>query len=235
VNPLSCANCWKIMKNLKSEKTFLRVASVVLASTVAVIPVLSEKALAADPAVVQEAQQLCIENANSKGFTLKQVVEAGASDRVGKDAKIVLSLDKGGQEFKQTCYYDKTAKSVFFDGDVLAPLTAPEATFKPNLWWALLPIIGLPLLLLWGRNRDAEYARTAATTTRTVRYYDAIIRTADGTPIQVYEDPAYSARILRTIEDGQSVRITGRETDDWFELVGGGWLPKQYVRTSTRA
>lgn len=216
-------------------KNLTRVAGVALASTIALIPVITEKALAVDPAVVQEAQQLCIDNAGQKGFTLKQVVEAGAADRPGKDAKIVLSLDKGGQEFKQTCYYDKNSKSVFFDGDVLAPLTAPAATFQPNLWWALLPIIGLPLLLLWGRNRDAEYARTAAATTRTVRYYDAIIRTADGSPIQVYEDPAYSARILRTIEDGQSVRITGRETDDWFELAGGGWLPKQYVRTSTRA
>jgi hypothetical protein len=215
-------------------RNLTRVVGVALASTIAIVPVISEKALAADPAVVQEAQQLCIDNANQKGFTLKQVVEAGASDRPGKDAKIVLSLDKGGQEFKQTCYYDKNAKSVFFDGDVLAPLTAPEATFQPNLWWALLPIIGLPLLLLWGKNRDAKYARTAAAT-RTVRYYDAIVRTADGSPIQVYEDPAYSARILRTIEDGQSVRITGRETDDWFELAGGGWLPKQYVRTSARA
>jgi len=216
-------------------KNLTRVAGVALASTIALIPVVTEKALAVDPAVVQEAQQLCIDNASQKGFTLKQVVEAGAADRPGKDAKIVLSLDKGGQEFKQTCYYDKNSKSVFFDGDVLAPLSAPTETFQPNLWWALLPIIGLPLLLLWGRNRDAEYARTAAATTRTVRYYDAIVRTADGSPIQVYEDPAYSARILRTIEDGQSLRITGRETDDWFELAGGGWLPKQYVRTSTRA
>lgn len=216
-------------------KNLTRVAGVALASTIAFIPVITEKALAVDPAVVQEAQQLCIDNAGQKGFTLKQVVEAGAADRPGKDAKIVLSLDKGGQEFKQTCYYHKDSKSVSFDGDVLAPLTAPTETFQPNLWWALLPIIGLPLLLLWGRNRDAEYARTAAATTRTVRYYDAIVRTADGSPIQVYEDPAYSARIIRTIEDGQSVRITGRETDDWLELAGGGWLPKQYLRTSTRA
>jgi hypothetical protein len=79
-------------------------------------------------------------------------------------------------------------------------------------------------------------ARTEGTTARTAaaRYSDSLIRTTDGNPIQVYEDPAYSARVLGTVQDGQSVRVTGRENDDWFELVGGGWLPKQYVRTSTR-
>jgi hypothetical protein len=222
------------MKNLNKSKTLLNLTGVVLMSSAIALPALTDRAAAVDQALVNEAQQLCVQDAQAKGFTLDRVVEAGAADKPGKDAKIVLNLNKGGQEFKQTCYYDKNAKSVsFFDDIASTGTTTPDRTYNPALWWVLLPLIGLPLLLWATKNRHAETARAAARTGAT-RHYEALIRTADGNPIQVYEDPAYSARVLGTVEDGQTVRVTGRENDDWFELVGGGWLPKQYVRDYTR-
>jgi hypothetical protein len=222
------------MKNLNQGKTLVKLAGMVLMSSAIALPVLTDRASAVDPAIVNEAQQLCIEDAKAKGFELKEVVTAAAADKPGKDAKIVLHLLKAGQDYKQTCYYDKTAKSVSFFDDIVAGTTTPDKTYTPVLWWLLLPIIGLPLLLWATRNRHTESDRTAASAVRNhgTRYYDALIRTVDGSPIQVYEEPSYTAKVLGTVQDGQTVHLTGRENEDWCELVGGGWLPKQYVRTS---
>lgn len=201
-----------------------------------VTPSFTKSAQALDPAVVQEAQNLCVENAKTKGFDLKEVVSAGPADVAGKDAKIVLNLTKAGQEYKQTCYYDKNSKSVFFGDDAKGAVTTPETTYQPALWWVLAPLIGLPLLLWATRNRGKEeVTRAAAVKTYANRYYDAIVRTVNGEATEVYEEPNYNSKVIRSILDGESVRVTGLEDKDWFELAGGGWIPKKYVRTTSHA
>lgn len=228
------------MKNSGDNKTFRKFAGVILASSAIAGPVLADRAAAADPAIVQEARNLCIEDARGKGFELKEVITAGDSDKPGKDAKIVLKLLKSGQDFQQTCYYDKNAKSVSFVDEIAATIapppiaSAPVKTYTPALWWILLPIVGLPALLWWAENRQSGPARAVSTGARngSIVYSEVLVRGEDGNPVQVYEEPSYDSRVLGTVDDGQSVRVTGRENDDWFELVGGGWLPKQYMRAS---
>ncbi|MEG3438513.1 SH3 domain-containing protein [Pannus brasiliensis CCIBt3594] len=227
------------MKNFHDNKPLRKFAGVILASSAIAGPVFTGRVTAADPAIVREAQQLCIDNARTKGFELKEVVSSGDADVAGKDAKIILTLLKDGRDFKQTCYYDKNAKSVSFGEEIAATLTPPAVTvppaktYSPALWWMLLPIVGLPALLWWAENRRIGPARTVTIGARnaSIAHSEALIRGEDGNPVQVYKEPSYSSRVLGTVDDGQLVRLTGRENDDWFELVGGGWLPKQYART----
>ncbi len=225
------------MKNLTNTSLSLKLAGALLCSSAFALPVLPTYAQANDPAVVNTAQDLCTSQANAKGFELKEIIYAGAADVPNKDAKIVLNLLKAEQLFKLTCYYDKASgQASLGEEEVAESVTATTVTetAPPNIpWgWVLLPLLGLPLLLAWARNRDAKLG---VVDNRDLQVYDALIRGNDGAPISVYDRPSYNSRIVGSVYNGDAVNITNHDTGDWIELASGGWIPKQYVATPARA
>jgi hypothetical protein len=207
------------MKNLKSLAIRSAGVAVLLTGATLVSP-----AVAQDPAVVEAATQSCINNAQSNGFTLKEVVEAGASDRADKDAKVVLMLTKDGADARQTCYYSVADGGVTFDD-------AAAIASRFPWWWLLLPIIGFPLLLAAFRGRD-EVVRTVAedpryAATREVRP-EGVVRSANQS-VNVHSGPDSSYRVTSTLYDGQRVTLSGRRENNWVELADGGWVQAQYI------
>lgn len=179
---------------------------------------------ASDPAVVEQAKTLCLDKAKAQGYELKDVLYAGASEILGKDAKIVLQLIKGGQVAKLTCNYDVKSGGVDFG----SPEAAPPPVSIP--WWGfLLPLLGL--LALWFLAKGKDKTRTYG------HYHDADIRGGDGS-IPVYELPSLSAKVIGAVHNGDRVRVTDRDiataNDGWVQLARGGWVEKQYVGTPSR-
>ncbi|MDG2615766.1 SH3 domain-containing protein [Thermoleptolyngbya sichuanensis A183] len=207
------------MKNLTSLA--IRSAGVAVLLTGAT---LAAPAFAQDPAVVQTATDSCIRNAQQNGFALKEVVEAGASDRPGKDAKVVLMVTKDGADARQTCYYSVADGGVTFDDAVGAARNFPW-------WWLLLPIVGFPLLLAAFRGRDTV-TRTVAEDPRYVGAREVrpegIVRAANQS-VNVHSGPDGSYRVTSTLYDGQRVALTGRRENNWVELAEGGWVQSQYI------
>jgi hypothetical protein len=226
------------MKTIKIRISPTQIASALLLSGAIALPVMPSYAqnVAGDPTVVQQAQDLCVQQAQSKGFELKEVVYAGGADKAGKDAKIVLNLLKEGQLFKLTCYYDKASGQADFGEDFAKTLLGDDASASttPSIpWWSLLlPLLGLGLLLAWARNRDRALGIVDNTYNN---LYEADIRTHAGEPpVNVYAHPSENARIIGLIHNGARVKITNHDTDSWIELAKGGWVPKQYVGTPSR-
>jgi hypothetical protein len=210
--------------------------------------------------VANAARQACISSAESKGFQVAEVVAIEPKAGVADGANVVLSLTKAGQPYKLTCGYTKAAGAVFGDHaattttttptttttttdpttatttttptTTMAPAsteavkTVPPASLAP-LWWLLLPIIGLPLLMWWTRGRGAATAdREAYATGRT----EAIVRN-NGNNLNVYSGPGTDYRVTRTLQDGQTVWLSGQYNNNWAELEDGGWIPTQNVET----
>jgi hypothetical protein len=222
----------------------IRISSALLLSSALVLS-LNQIPAKSQSEVAQKAQELCLADAKSKGFELKEIIYAGAADFKGKDAKVVLNLMRGGQLFKLTCYYDKASGKVAL-GDTpignavesLMPGKAGKAANPVSFpWWLLLlPLIGLPLLLAWAHKRDLALGLLG---TSYGQQYDADIRGNEGEPINIYSSPTSNSDIIGTVVNGQRVKITDRdiatETDNWIELALGGWLPKKYVGTPARS
>jgi hypothetical protein len=178
---------------------------------------------ASDPAIVEQAQTLCLEKAKAQGYELKSVLYSGASDVPGKDAKIVLQLTKEGKVAKLTCNYDKKSGGVDF-GDV-------GAVASPSIpWWGfLLPLLGL--LALWFLAKNKNETRTYG------NYYEADIRGGEGA-IPVYEHPSLASPVISSVHNGERIRVSDRDiataNDGWVHLARGGWVEKQYVGTPSR-
>jgi uncharacterized protein YgiM (DUF1202 family) len=200
--------------------TILALAPVVLASTQA----------KADPlaASLEDAKQACVAQAQSKGFTLKEVASAASTS--AKDVQVVLMLDKAGQLYKLTCNYDTSTKGAVFGNETsgAASETATNNLGMGSLWWLLLPIIGLPLLLRWakGHSDDVIVGDTG-------RHYaeraDAVIKTTTGTTLDVHSGPGASYRVTGSLNNGQRVTLTGRYDNNWAELTTGGWVDTRYL------
>ncbi len=107
--------------------------------------------------------------------------------------------------------------------------TATETLARPRFpwWWLLLPLIGLPLLLLWARGR--EDATVATGRAAAVRDVDAYVHTQGGY-LSVHARPDGSSDVLRSLEDGAHVHLTGRRDDIWVELKDGGWVDSRSLR-----
>lgn len=228
------------MRKTQNIPLSIQIASALLLSSPLAFP-LATPAYASDPATVQQARELCIEQAKSKGFELKEVTYAGGADVPGKDAKIVLSLLREGQVFKLTCYYDRASGQVAWGEETAAEMAEAAAemaqTVKGIPGWTLLlglllPLVGLGLLLAWARGRGIP-GRTDG------QHYEADIRSSSMEPIGVRATPSHTADLIGTVQNGQRVTITDRdlvaETGDWIELARGGWVPRQYVGTPSRA
>lgn len=196
------------------------------------LPITSAYAQNVPQNVIDTAQQSCIENAQSNGFELGEVVSAGPSDRTDKDAKIVLNLTRDGQLFRQTCYYSEASGVEL--GDDTANAVAGVAPDLSRLWWLLLPLLGLPLLLAWARRRDA--AAPPIVVTDRGRYAgrsEAVVRN-NGRSIEVHSGPDNSYRVTKTLYDGQRVGLTGNYQNDWAELAEGGWISTHHLESNPR-
>ena len=196
------------------------------------------------------AKDACTRSAESKGFTVKEVVsvepKAGATD----GATVVLNLDKAGQLYKLTCGYSaSTGASIDDSSSTASTMTAPATTTTaaptttttttataptfnysaPNLAWLLLPLIGLPLLLALFRGRDKDAVGYA---TRTERL-EGLVRNR-GRALNVHSGPAAHHSVTETLRDGQRILLSGRQQDGWVELVEGGWVTSEALDLDVR-
>jgi hypothetical protein len=123
-----------------------------------------------------------------------------------------------------------------------------DSGFNPA--W-LLPLLLLPLLFLFLRNRDAESgeptkvgvyttpAKPAAVkvettpTTTANKVVEALIRVQDSA-VEVRSGAGLTNSVARTIPAGSKVRLSGRYENDWAELAEGGWITIQSLATDPR-
>jgi hypothetical protein len=129
----------------------------------------------------------------------------------------------------------------------------PKRASGFNPAW-LLPLLLLPLVFLFLRNRDGEsgeptkvgvYATPAkpaavkvetpvVTTTTTVnKVLEALLRVQDSA-IEVRSGAGLTNSVARTIPAGSKVRLSGRYQNDWAELAEGGWIAIQSLAADPR-
>ncbi|MGF1568421.1 MAG: SH3 domain-containing protein [Nodosilinea sp.] len=174
--------------------------------------------------LLETAEAACIENAAEDGYDPAQaeVISSRALD--ADKVEVVLNLTKDGQGFDRlTCPFSASQGIGNFVGDTAGAVAAPGLG---RLWWLLVPLIGLPLLLWALRGRDRDYA-AAAVGDRV--YTEGYVNTTEG-PLDVREYPNSTSRVLRTLTNGEHVRLTGNHDNDWVELFNGGWVPSYYLR-----
>ena len=185
----------------------LLLASGLLAS---VFPISSAYAQVIPSDLSAAATEVCTRSAESKGFQAKDIVSV--EPKAGTDgANVVLTLDRTGQAYKLTCRYSKLA------GDLMGDDTAANET-TPNLfslWWLLLPLLGLPLLLAWVKNRDRNLYQASQERS------EAFVK-HEGKPLSIYSGPDESYAVTSVLHNGQRIVLSGRRSDDWAELAYGG-------------
>ena len=178
--------------------------------------------------MLKTAEAACIENAAADGYNpdKAQVVSSRAIDN--DKVEVVLNLTKDGQNFDRlTCPFSASTGIGNFVGGAAEAVKAPGLG---RLWWLLLPLLGLPLLLAALRGRDRAVTG-AVTPVDNIVHTEGYVNT-NGSPLDVREHPNSEARILRSLPNGEHVRLTGRHDHDWVELTGGGWVPSYYLRYS---
>ncbi len=178
--------------------------------------------------MLQTAEAACIENAAADGYApdLAQVVSSRAidNDRV----EVVLNLTKDGQNFDRlTCPFSASRGIGSFVSGAADTVAAPGLG---RLWWLLVPLVGLPLLLVALRGRDRAAVDAATPITNQV-YTEGWVNT-NGGPLDVREYAGSDARVVRSLTNGEHVHLTGRHDNDWVELTEGGWVPSYYLRYS---
>jgi len=189
--------------------------------------------------MLKKAETSCIQKAEADGYQLNRVVTAEETANGG--AKVVLDLTKvsDGTKAPLTCNLTKDGTVSF--GDAVA--TAADAVRAPGIapWlWALLPLIGLPLLLAWARGRRTEEAVAATrryvpagASERIYERHEATIRSNSDT-LDVYSGPGTAYRVTGSVRNGQRITLTGRYDNNWAELENGGWIPAEYITAATR-
>jgi len=177
------------------------------------------------------AKDACTRSAESKGFTVKEVVSVEPKAGTTDGATVVLNLDKAGQLYKLTCGYSASTGASIDDGISGAVNTAAR-TFNysaPSLAWLLLPLIGLPLLLALFKGRDKDAVGYA---TRTERL-EGLVRNR-GRALNVHSGPAAHHSVTETLRDGQRILLSGRQQDGWVELAEGGWVSSEALDLDVR-
>ncbi|MFM7447363.1 MAG: SH3 domain-containing protein [Leptolyngbyaceae cyanobacterium] len=198
-------------------------------AVLAVAPVfLASPQAQADPlaASIEDAKQACIADAQSKGFTLKEV--ASATSVSAKDIQVVLMLDKGGAAAKLTCNYDTATRGAVLGNDTAGATGTTNNLGWSPLLWLLLPLLGLPLLLRWAKNHSEDVI-VGDTGRRYGERTDAVIRTTTGNTLDVHSGPGESYRVTSTLNHGQRVVLTGLYDNNWAELTSGGWVDSRYL------
>jgi uncharacterized protein YgiM (DUF1202 family) len=147
--------------------------------------------------------------------------------------EVVLNLTKDGTNFARlTCPYSATEGVVSFGDEVADIVTAPRSWNW--IWWLLLPLIGIPLLLWLLRGRDQrEYVAADRVRREPTRdyvpadrvqgrtYTDAYVNTS-GDKLNVREYPDQTSRVLRRLNYGEHIELTGQQDQGWLEVLGGG-------------
>ena len=131
----------------------------------------------------------------------------------------------------------------------------PKRASGFNPAW-LLPLLLLPLVFLFLRNRDGEsgeptkvgvYATpakpaavkvetpvvTTSTSTTVNKVVEALLRVQDSA-IEVRSGAGPTNSVARTILAGSKVRLSGRYQNDWAELAEGGWISIQSLASDPR-
>jgi hypothetical protein len=131
----------------------------------------------------------------------------------------------------------------------------PKRASGFNPAW-LLPLLLLPLVFLFLRNRDGEsgeptkvgvYATpakpaavkvetpvvTTTTSTTVNKVVEALLRVQDSA-IEVRSGAGLTNSVARTIPAGSKVRLSGRYQNDWAELAEGGWISIQSLASDPR-
>ncbi|MBF2076598.1 MAG: SH3 domain-containing protein [Synechococcales cyanobacterium C42_A2020_086] len=210
------------------KPSVLSLAATSMLMTIA-LPVASAHAQSVPADIAQTAQESCVRTAESRGFTLNEVVSVGPSDQSGTNgAKVVLSLTRDGQLFKLTCEYNPQAGAVIGD-DATSAATATATDTAFPWWWLLLPILGLPLLLWWAGKRD----QTTAVRDTYTEWREAMVKNADR-GLNIYTGPDSTYRVTGTLRNRDHVRLSGRRTGDWVELADGGWVNSRYLDFTSR-
>jgi hypothetical protein len=101
------------------------------------------------------------------------------------------------------------------------PLLALDGNLRP-LRWLFLPIIGFPLLVWLMKNRDTE-------SDLVINHQTAIVCSRNQL-VTVHQDAGTHHPILGSLQNGQSILLSGRQREKWSELAQGGWVPSQYVQ-----
>lgn len=189
--------------------------------------------------MLKTAEQACIEKAAAEGYDPTRA-EVISSESVDADTvKVVLNLTKDGNNFARlTCPYSASRGVVSFGDAVTAPNNWNW------LWWLLLPLIGIPLLLWLLRGRDQrEYVAADRIRREPTRdyvsadrvqgrtYTDAYVNTG-GERLDVKEYPNQTAKVLRRLDHGEHLELTGQQDKGWVELLGGGWVESRFLRFS---
>jgi len=211
-------------------KTF-KIAASIAALTVFAAPALVH---AQDAALLEKAKQSCTRDAEAKGYKLDSIGSTEAIADGGVKVRLNLTKVSDGTKAPLTCTLSKDGKVAIGD---LGTMSAPEVT-TPGIspWlWALLPIIGLPLLLGWARGRHTEVVEPVRRVATTGAYerQEATIR-ANSDNLDIYSGPGTSYRVNGSLRNGQRVILTGRYDNNWAELESGGWIPAQYLEGATR-
>jgi len=190
--------------------------------------------------LVKKAEQSCIEKAQADGFTLNRVVSSETTADGG--AKVVLDLTKtaDGTKAPLTCNLSKDG-TISIGDSVAAAAGAVRAPGIAPWLWALLPLIGLPLLLAWARGRRTEevvaatrrYAPVGGVSERIYERHEATIY-SNSDHLDVYSGPGTAYRVTGSVRNGQRVTLTGRYDNNWAELENGGWIPAEYITAATR-
>ncbi|MBW4659503.1 MAG: SH3 domain-containing protein [Drouetiella hepatica Uher 2000/2452] len=183
-----------------------------------VLPISSAYAQTVSADLAAAATEACTRSAESKGFQVRDVVSV--ESKAGTDgANVVLNLDRAGQAYKLTCGYSASAGAMIGDDTAAASVAAPNLS---SLWWLLLPIIGLPLLLAWTKNRDRNLYPTHQERS------EALVKN-DGKSLSIHSGPDASHSVTGVLYDGQRVTLSGRRSDNWAELADGGWVPARLL------
>lgn len=220
---------------MSALKPSLMLSGILCALSTATFLSVSGPAIAQDTAeMIATAEKACIDAAVAKGYDeqLSKVVSAETID--DNTVEVVLNLTRDGQGFARlTCPYSVNDGLAVFDDagavfdDAVGTVTeATDAVTKTRFpwWWLLVPIIGLPLLLAIFRGRDTMVARESYTA-----YTEGIVNTF-GRHLNVYETPSQNSSVLRALDDGTHVLLTGRQDDQWVELRDGGWVDVKSLR-----
>ncbi|MBV8886661.1 MAG: SH3 domain-containing protein [Chroococcidiopsidaceae cyanobacterium CP_BM_RX_35] len=231
------------MKNLKFIAVQSATVSMLLGFGLSVAPAHGQ---GVPTDLANAAKEACVNSAKSKGFQVDQIVSVAPS---GTDrANVGLNLSRDGHPFKLTCGYSKTAGAAIGNDSTATTTSASPATTtsaSPDLrplWWLLIPVIGLPLLLLWTRGRDRGRDSAVSTAVERYRGRDSGVRTAveryravvrrSGSSVNIHSGPGDSYKVTGTLHDMQQVTLSGRQDNNWLELSEGGWVPAQYLETN---
>jgi len=220
-----------------------------VAQSLATVPILLSFTVSLTPAVYAQsaevsktAKEACIKVAKDKGYKKINIVSLTPKGTDG--ANVVLSLSKeadGGNPAKLTCGWSQKAGAAFGE-DKVAPVAAttpaPVTTTAPVVtkerggfpWWLLLlPLLGLGAYFLLRKKPAVEETIARPIVYDSIEPYEGIIQN-NGSAVDVYSQPNSSSMVMGTLNDGQRVRLSGSQDNNWSQLSDGGWIPTRYVK-----